>query len=455
LYWPPSAKRPECLAAIGPAPQGLSTTALRRQGFDSMPSDGPWTITVPGAVAGWEAMLDRHGKLGLGEVLASAISVANDGFVVTGFGGEEWATSEAKLRQNAAAAEVFLPGGRPPQAGERFANPTLGRALQMIAAEGGRTLYQGELAEKIASAVAEAGGPLRTHDLDHWSGPEWIVPLNRSYRGVDVFVPPPPGQGIVVLEALGILEGCALSDEVDRCHVAIESIKLAFADALAFVADPDVEAVPHRQLLSDGYLSERRATITLDAAKQFGPGLPHDTVFVAAVDSKGGACSFIQSLYDSFGSGVGVAGAGSVLQNRGAGFVLDDAHPNRPAPGKRPYHTIVPSMLGKEGDFIACLGVVGGFMQPQGLLQVLHNVVDLQMDPQQAIDAPRWRWLTERQIACEEGFSQDTLAGLRGKGHALSALPRTGAGGAQMILKRGSQWLGGSDPRKGGRVGAA
>lgn len=450
--WPAGADGPEGLAAAGPAPQGLSVDALRTAGFREMPSHGPWTITVPGAVGGWASLLQRYGRLGLDRCLALAIDVAERGFLITPVIAEEWTTAVEKLGQNEAATALFLPGGHPPAEGECFAIPELARSLRIIAEEGPDAMYQGAIAERVASAVSDAGGPLSGEDLYRWAGPVWTQPLMATHAGIDVYELPPPGQGIIVLEALGIYEKLAKLGPVEQDHVAIEAMKLAFADARAYVADPDMSRVPTEEILSPTYLQVRSSEISEHASEGIA-GSPSDTVYVAVIDGEANGCSLIQSLYEGFGSGVVVPGTGIALQNRGAGFVLDDDHPNRPEPGKRPYHTIIPAMLGTGNELIGCLGVVGGFMQPQGQFQILRNIYERGLDPQAAIDAPRFRFIDGRRVGLEPGYDAKIARQLGARGHEIEHLSRLEAGGAQLALRADDGFLGASDPRKDGYAG--
>jgi gamma-glutamyltranspeptidase / glutathione hydrolase len=440
---------PTALAGAGPAPAAISVEALRSAGFDAMPSLGPWSVTVPGSVSAWEALLRRYGRCGLDEVLAPAIALAEQGFAVTPVVAGEWAANADRLAGDAAIA-TFLPGGRAPRAGERFANPDLGGALRRLAAGGADEFYRGATAEAIGAAVSAAGGPLRPADLAAWTGAEWVAPIQRTFRGVDVFELPPPGQGVVLLQALGICEALDTDDPVAREHVTIEALKLAFADAHAYLADPEVEHVPTAGLLDDAYLAARARTIDPGRAAEALPGHPSDTVYVAVVDADGGACSFIQSLYEGFGSGLCVPGTGMLLQNRGSGFVLDDEHPNRPAGGKRPYHTIIPALLLRDGRLMGCLGVVGGSMQPQGKLQILRGLLERGLDPQAALHAPRFRVLGGRRLGCERTVDPRMRAQLAARGHELSELGPFEAGGAQLVLSTDDGLLGASDRRKDG-----
>jgi gamma-glutamyltranspeptidase/glutathione hydrolase len=445
MYWAPGGE-PVGLDAAGPAPEGMTVDALRRSGYGSMPSEGPWTVTVPGAVAGWATLMDRYGKLGLDVVLDPAIRHARDGFRIERFVAQEWSTAAAKLARQGGA--YFLPEGRAPREGDTFAAPELGKALSDIAASGPDVFYRGRYARAVERAVKAAGGPLRVADLATWSGPHWVDPISASYRDVTLFELPPPGQGIVVLEALGIYADVEAGG-VEAEHAAIEAMKMAFADAAAYVTDPSFVDVPVGRLLDPAYLARRRSEIDPQRAASARPGLSSDTAYLCVVDGDGAACSLIQSLYEGFGSGLVVDGI--ALQNRGAGFTLDDDHPNRPEPGKRPYHTIIPAMIGDAAGFRGCLGVVGGFMQPQGQMQIMRSVVDDGLDPQHAVDAPRWRVIEGRKVSFEPGFDRPTVQALAAKGHEVGELGRFEAGGAQMIWRDGDLLRGGTDPRKDGR----
>jgi len=454
LTWEPGAADPVGLAAAGGAPAGMTTERLRAAGHDSVPEVGPWSITVPGAPAGWEALLSRFGVLGRDRVLEAAVRHAEHGSRVTPVGAREWATDVRKLRRDAEASALFLPNGHAPRAGEVFANPQLGQTLRAFVRNGAAPFYTGHLAERIAATVRAGGGPLSSQDLASWGGPEWVHPLRGGYRDVEVLQMPPPGQGIVVLEALGIYGGFPdLLDRVEDDHRAIESLKLAIDDAARHLADPAFEPVPVDAMLDPQHLDEQRSRIGSLAARARSAGVPSDTVYVAVVDGRGGSCSLVQSLFRAFGSGVAVPGTGLVLQNRGSGFLLSDDHPNRPAPGKRPFHTIIPAMLGRGGTFAGSLGVVGGHMQPQGQLQVLRNVVDRGMSAQAAVDAPRFRTYGSDVVLFEPTYDRTVVDGLVARGHDVGVLPLLEAGGAQLVLRTEDGLVAGSDRRKGGCVG--
>ncbi|MGE2832620.1 gamma-glutamyltransferase family protein [Mycobacterium sp. SMC-4] len=448
LYWEPGASGPVGLAAAGGAPAAMTVAALRANGFRTMPVDGPWTVTVPGAVWGWAELLDRYGVLGRERVLGPAIEAALSGFAATPTVAEEWRLGAPRLRTTAEATELFLPGGHAPEAADTFRNPSLADTLQAFVRDGHAPFYNGHIATRYADAVRRLGGPLSAADLSTWTGPQWNTPIRTRFRGVDVYQPPPPNQGLIVLEGLALYQNLEPSD-----HHLIESLKVALRDAAAHIADPDFQQVPVSALMDDARLTALRDRVGPEASDGPVPGMPSDTVYVCVVDRHGAACSLIQSLYDSFGSGVCVPGMGVLLHNRGNGFTLHDDHPNRPEPGKRPYHTIIPAMLGDDTGFRGCLGVVGGFMQPQGQVQVLRNVLDRGMSAQQAVDAPRLRVLGGRTVGLEAGFDDASASDLVRRGHRITALPKSECGGAQMIMRTGDELDGGSDRREDGHVG--
>lgn len=450
LYWEPGASEPTGLEAVGTAPAGLTPAAIRAAGHRRMPVDGPWSITTPGAPAGWQALRDRYGKLDTATILAPAIGLARNGFVVSAAVADEWTGAVEKLQRNDAATATFLRGGEPPRAGATFALPDLAETLAIFAAEGAEPFYRGRIADRIGDAVQQLGGPLAAEDLAAWRGPRWVMPLSVRFRDLDVWQMPPPGQGLVVLQALAVLDGLDAGDDVTAVHQAIESLKWAFSDANAHVADPDMADVPVERLLSQAHLAERCRQIVDGVVVDADVGRPTDTVYVAVADDEGGACSFIQSVYDGFGSGVVVPGTGMALQNRGSGFVLRDGHPNAPAPNKRPYHTIIPSMLSRDGDFVGCMGVVGGYMQPQGQVQVLQALVDRGMTPQQACDAPRFRAYRGREVAFEDTYDAGTRDALVARGHQPTTLQPHERGGAQLVIRDADGYRGGSDHRKDG-----
>ena len=443
---------------------------MKSEGFaEALPPFHPYTITVPGACAGWCDLLERHGRLPLAQVLAPAIRLAEQGFPVAPITAYFWERGAGRQLRQAPGGQELTLGGRAPRPGEVFRNPGLARALRAVAEGGKPAFYQGAIAEAIAEVVQKAGGCLSVADLAAHES-TWDEPISATYRGLRVWECPPNGQGLAALLGLNILEGFDLASlpplSVERLHLEIEAMRLAFADARGYVADPAFHQAPLEGLLSKGYAAERRRLIdprkaTLDQ-RRGAPFSASDTVYLSAVDGQGNACSFINSNYMGFGTGIVPAGWGFTLQNRGHNFSLDPAHPNALAPGKRPYHTIIPALAtrpGPEGEALyASFGVMGGFMQPQGHLQVVVALVDDGLDPQAALDRPRFCIDAEAgggSVALEEGLPDQVIAGLDGMGHPVEVVggwERALFGRGQVILREaasGALW-GGSDPRTDG-----
>ena len=398
------------------------------------------TVTVPGACAGWFDLLARHGTKPMKEVLAPAIRLAEEGFAVGAHAAHGWEAGLAQLRRS--------PGGRdllpPPRAGQRFRNPALARTFRAIAQGGKDAYYKGEIGRAVVKVVRENGGLLSEEDLAAHAS-TWEEPISTTYRGLTVWECPPNGQGITALLALNILEGVDLrsTDPLgpERWHLLIEATRLAFADTRWFVADPTVSKVPAQGLLSKAYAAERRKLLDPKRAaadvRRGSPVAGSDTVYFCVVDGRGNACSFINSNYMGFGTGLAPEGWGFTLQNRGFCFSLEEGHPNVVAPRKRPYHTIIPGMLTRaDGSLFAPFGVMGGFMQPQGHLQVVVGLADDGLSPQAALDRPRFCLEPEAggRISLEEGLPAATADALRGLGHAT----RPGVSGfARALFGRG------------------
>lgn len=460
LVYDAKSKTVRALNGSGPAPRRLTRDVFTAQGLSKIPLTGVLPITVPGAVAAWDALIKDHGTLDFARILAPAIHYARNGFAVTEIIGRGWASAEAKLRQHADAARIYLPKGRAPRLGEVVVQADLARTFEEIVRGGAESFYRGPLAQRIVAALARDGAYLSADDMaTHVS--EWVAPATAKYRGYDVFECPPNGQGLTALLALRILEGYDLASmpvhSAESLHVQIEAMRLAFADAARYIADPAFKDTPMDALLSDAYSAQRRAQIRSDHVGDFVAGelpISHDTVYVTAVDKDGNAVSFINSLYYGFGSGVVAGDTGICMQNRGACFVLTEGHPNELAPGKRPYHTIIPCMVTKDGDLWSSFGVMGGFMQPQGHAQMLINMLDYGMNPQEALDAPRYELLEpyegKRTLALEHDDA--TQAALRALGHEIVPAAVGGFGGGQIIVVEDGVAFGGSDPRKDGCV---
>ncbi len=457
----------QALNGSGRAPLAASAADLRRAGWRAMPSRGAMTVTVPGTVHAWEALLLGHGRLRLADVLAPAIAVAERGFPVSELIAAAWQASEPLLAGQADARRHYLPHGRAPRAGELVRLPALARTLAAIAEGGSQAFYLGPIAQAIVATCQEAGGHLSLDDLAR-HGSTWDTPIRVPYRHLDIWECPPNGQGLAALVALGILDGLppptAPWGSAPHIHPLVEAMRLGFADAMAWVGDPALAAIPLARLLSADHLAGRRRQLRPDVSVAApNPRLPTggDTVYLAVVDDDGNACSFINSNYMGFGSGLVAGDTGIALQNRGAGFVLTPGHSNELAPGKRPYHTIIPGLATRRQDqsLWAVFGVMGGHMQPQGHVQTLVNLVDYGLDPQQALDAPRFQLLPDDTLALEPWFGLTTRRELGRMGHRLRPVANTPSaatfGGGQLILldEHGVR-RGGSDPRKDGLVAA-
>jgi gamma-glutamyltranspeptidase/glutathione hydrolase len=467
LYYSAGTKRVTALNGTGRAPAALTLDRLKEDGFSSdLPPFHAHTITVPGACAGWFDLVGRHGSLSMAEILAPAIRLARDGFPVAPVTANSWKWgAQGQLKEALNGHELTI-DGRAPLAGEIFRNPNLARTFETIARDGRDAFYQGEIARAIVAVIREAGGTLTLDDLaTHTS--TWEEPISVTYRGLRVHECPPNGQGITALIALNILDGFHLSPpdllSAERLHLMIESMRLAFADARWYVADPRFSPVPVEQLLSNDYASERRKLIdrtraTIDP-RHGTPVASSGTVYLSVVDKSGNACSFINSNYWGFGTGIVPRGWGFTLHNRGHNFRLDPGHPNALEPGKRPYHTIIPAMVTREDDSLyASYGVMGGFMQPQGHVQVLSALVDHGLDPQSALDLPRFCIDVEEsggRVALEEGIPAAVMKELQAMGHPVypvSGFSRSVFGRGQVILRDAETGVlsGGSDPRADG-----
>lgn len=467
LYYSAETKRVTALNGSGRAPAALTLDRLKQDGFSTeLPPFHAHTITVPGACAGWFDLIERHGSLPMAEILAPAVRLASEGFPVAPITSYSWQRGAQNQLRSAPNGTELTIDGRGPKPGEIFRNPNLARTFEIVASGGRSAFYEGEIAEAIVSVIKEAGGCMSAEDLaSHVS--TWEDPISVIYRGLRVHECPPNGQGITALIALNILEGFDLSSlpslSTERLHLMIESMRLAFADSRWYVADPEFSNVPIQELLSKEYASERRRLIdrkhaTVDP-KRGTPVSSSNTVYLSVVDRFGNACSFINSNYWGFGTGIVPKGFGFTLQNRGHNFSLDPNHPNRLEPRKRPYHTIIPAMVTREdGSLYASYGVMGGFMQPQGHVQVLSALVDDGLDPQSALDLPRFCIDVEEaggRVALEEGISSDVISSLEKMGHPVylvSGYDRSLFGRGQVILRDAATGVlsAGSDPRADG-----
>lgn len=426
-------------------------------GDDGVPTFGWNSVTVPGAVSAWAELHAEFGRLRFERLFGPAVAYARDGFLVSPMIAAQWAGQVSTFASQPGFAEAFLPGDRAPRPGELVVLPDHAATLEAIAATGGEAFYRGELAAQLEAHAAANGGVLRADDLAAHRA-DWVEPISGDYHGYTVHELPPNGQGIVALIALGILEHFDMAaypaDSADSVHLQIEAVKLAFADAHAYLGDVDHMPLHHQRLLDPEYLRQRAALIDGDRARPAAAGIPdHGTVYLTAADADGMMVSMIQSNYMGFGSGVVVPGTGISLQNRGAHFTTTPGHPNRVGPRKRPYHTIIPGFLTRDGAPVASFGVMGGSMQPQGHVQLVVRIADCGQNPQAACDGPRFRWIQDNQIACEQGFPQATLAELARRGHELVTVDDYNQfGSCQAAWRLDDGYLAVSDPRRDGQA---
>jgi gamma-glutamyltranspeptidase/glutathione hydrolase len=469
LYYDAQTKQVTALNGSGRAPAALTLDQLKKEGLlaDELPPYHAHTVTVPGACAGWCDLIEKHGSLSLSEILAPAIRLAEEGFPVAPLTSYFWARgAERQLKSSLNGAELTI-DGRGPRVGEIFHNPGLAKTFRVVGEKKAKGFYQGQIAEAIVGVIREAGGCMSADDLAlHIS--TWEAPISVSYRGLRVHECPPNGQGITALIALNLLEGFDLASldvlSPEKMHLMIETLRLAFADARWYVADPLFSKIPMQELLSKEYADQRRKLIDRKHAnvdpKRGTPVASSNTVYLSVVDGFGNACSFINSNYMGFGTGIVPKGWGFTLQNRGHNFSLDPNHPNVLEPRKRPYHTIIPAMVTRESDdsLYASYGVMGGFMQPQGHVQVLSALVDYNIDPQTALDLPRFCIDVEEsggRVAIEEGMPKKTMDALKKMGHPLyevTGYERALFGRGQVILRDAASGVlsAGSDPRADG-----
>lgn len=433
------------LNASGPSPKAADLSALTKAGLKEIPKFGWYPVTVPGAPSGWVALSKKFGKLPLAEVLKPAVAYAADGYAVSPTMSKLWEkafanfTKECKGDEFKHWFETFCPKGKAPQPGEMWSSKGHAETLSLIAETEGEAFYRGVLAEKIDAFAKKYGAWLAASDLADYH-PEWVEPISVNYRGYDVWEIPPNGHGITALMALNILKAYDFSgsrEVEDVYHKQIEAIKLAFVDAMHHVADPRFMKYTSKELLSEAYADERRSLIGCRAIDPV-PGTPPKggTVYLATADGEGNMVSMIQSNYMGFGSGLVVPGTGISLHNRGNNFSMNPESPNCLAPSKKPYHTIIPGFLTKGNEAVGAFGVMGGFMQPQGHVQVVSNMVDFGMNPQEALDAPRWQWTKGKTVQVEQGVPNHVANGLSARGHDVQMLPDTGTFGRGEIILR-------------------
>lgn len=451
------------LNSSGPAPLALTLNELERKGYNEIPTDGWLPVTVPGAPAAWSSLIERFGKLTLQEVLEPAIGYAEQGYPVSPVISRQWALGfnrfcHVKGEEFTYWFDTFAPKGRAPVAGEVWHSISLGKTLRKIAETNGEAFYKGELAKKTELFAKKYGGYLRMQDLAEYH-PDWVEPIHVNYRGYDVWEIPPNGHGLVTLMALNILKGFEFGgkESTETYHKQFEAIKLAYSDGLKFIADPRKMRVSVEDLLSEDYAVERRKLIGEKALEPV-PGVPPKggTVYLATADKEGNMVSYIQSNYTDFGSGLVVPDTGILLQNRGCNFSLDSNHANCLEPGKKPYHTIIPGFLTKDGKAIGPFGVMGGFVQPQGHLQMVMNTIDFKLNPQVSLDAPRWQWIKGKHFEVEHQFPEAVAQELVCRGHEITRPVGNITMGRGQIIWRDEQGVlaGGTEPRADGGIAA-
>ncbi|MFC4410566.1 gamma-glutamyltransferase family protein [Chungangia koreensis] len=451
------------LNASGPAPQSISAEKVRERGYDKMPVHGVIPVTVPGVPAAWAELSEKFGKLPLKDVLEPAIQYAEEGYPLTPILGKYWKLAYKKFKTSFTNEEfqswfeTFAPDGKAPVAGEMWSSPGHAKTLHAIGETNARDFYEGEIADKIDAFMKKYDGYLSKEDLAEYQ-PQWVQPVSANYRGYDVWEIPPNGQGMIALMALNIFKQLDRPawQSVHTIHQQIESMKLAFTDGQAFITEPEEMPVSKEHLLSDEYAAKRAEVVADEACDPAPYELPKGgTVYLATADEEGNMVSYIQSNYMGFGSGIVIPETGVALQNRGHDFSLDEEHPNVLKPGKRTYHTIIPGFLSKDGEAVGPFGVMGGYMQPQGHFQVVANTVDFLLNPQAALDMPRWQWMKGRTVHVEPEFPNYLVQGLVRKGHEIVVANDGGSFGRGQIIWRDPETgvlRGGTESRTDGSV---
>jgi gamma-glutamyltranspeptidase/glutathione hydrolase len=460
LYAPAGAEKVVAMNGSGRAGAYADMAYFEAAGITELPAHSPHAVTIPGAVAAWEKLLEAHGTRGLDELLRPAIRLAEEGHPVHARVAADWADAAAKLRVT--GADPFLPGGEAPKPGDLFRQPQLAETLRAIGRDGARAFYEGPIAAEMVATLRAAGGGQSEADFAAGlMGPEFVDPIRLAWRGHDIWQCPPNGSGLIALMLIGILDGLPPDAEgplgLLRIHRHAEAARLVYRDRDAFLADPAQADVPVAKLLDPAYLAGLRALIEDDRAL---PTLPppgeallpahRDTVYLCVVDRDGNACSLINSLFQSFGSGLLAPRSGVMLHNRGLGFRLERGHANSIAPHKRPMHTIIPGMLTKRGQAVMPFGVMGGHFQPMGHSLLLSNLFDYGLDIQEALDLPRFLPFAGK-LELERGISEELIARLTALGHLPVRVTRPHGGGQAIIINHARGVLiGGSDPRKDG-----
>jgi len=450
------------LNSSGPVPKSISINAVKKMGHEVMPTFGFIPVTIPGAPAGWVELSKRFGNLSLKETLKPAIEYAQNGYPVPPMVSSAWQRAAKAYKKHLTESQfeswsnTFTINGHAPKPGELWSSTGHARTLQKIADTNARTFYDGVIADRIDAYSKECGGFLSKEDLKAFK-PEWVEPISANYRGYDVWEIPPNGQGLIALMALNILKEFDFDckDCADTLHKQIEAIKLAFVDGKKYITDNKKMQVGVDDLLSQQYAKIRKSLIREDAILPL-PGQPPKggTVYLATADDQGNMVSFIQSNYMGFGSGMVVPDTGISLQNRGHSFSLDPKHHNCLSPGKRTYHTIIPGFITKDNKAVGPFGVMGGFMQPQGHVQVIMNLIDFNLNPQSALDAPRWQWMEDKKVLVEHDIPIHIVRELIAKGHEITYNSGYGTFGHGQIIIRDKNGVlaGGTEPRTNGAV---
>lgn len=473
LVWIEKEKKLYGLNASGKAPMGVEAQAIRDMGYKEMPITGWHTVMVPGAPGAWAEMSERFGSLPMTETFAPAVDYAQNGYPLSPVVSRLWEKEYDRLSKEKEDPRVqahsdsfeelfrvFMPRGRAPKPGEIWKSPDHARTLRLIAETKAEDFYRGELADRIDAFSRSTGGAIRKSDMESYHC-SWVEPISVEYKGYDVWEIPPNGDGIIVLMAMNILKELSFNPDgfgtARTLHQQMEAIKLAYADGNRYVADPDFMRVSVDELLSPSFARQRSELIGEKAVKPE-PGKPNrgGTVYLCTADKEGNMVSYIQSNYWNFGSGLVVPGTGISLQNRGTNFSLDENSENCIAPGKKAFHTIIPGFLTKKNEAVGPFGVMGGFMQPQGQMQVLCNVLDFGMNPQAALDAPRFQWTEGMKYEIEDDFPAEVIEELRSKGHEIELFKdRMSFGRGQIIWKTEDGVLtGATEPRADGTVAA-
>ena len=467
IVWDEKTNQLYGLNSSGPASKKMSIDYVKQQGFEKIPAYGALPVTVPGAVAGWSALHDKFGQLPFENLFNNAIDYANNGFPVTELIAYYLERSSSVFKDYENFSSVWMPSGATPKKGEIFKNPLLAKTYQAIAKTNGQSFYEGSTAAEIIKILNENGNPMNLSDLRNFS-PEWVEPVSTNYRGYDVWELPPNGQGIAALQILNILENYDIRkmgfDSAEYVHLFVEAKKLAFEDRAKYYADSNFSSIPTTKLISKEYALERNKLINMNiAAKRFDAGLEEgDTIYLTVADKYGNMVSLIQSNYRGMGSGIVPDNSGFMLQDRGEMFSMDPNHKNSLIGGKRPFHTIIPAFITKDNEPYISFGLMGGAMQPQGHAQIVINLIDFDMNLQEAGDAPRIRHMGSSEptgevmedggyLTLESGFSTDTRNQLTELGHTLKD-EKGGYGGYQAIMLIDDVYYGASESRKDGQA---